>query len=96
MRRRLALALVLLPAPIAFIVFMGDQQRYFGRWLMPVFAIIALLAAYGAVEAARWLIRTRRMPVAWPPARSPCVMLGQSLAAASTTTWSSRTPTRAT
>ncbi|MGH2874779.1 MAG: ArnT family glycosyltransferase, partial [Solirubrobacteraceae bacterium] len=36
-RRRLAVALVLIPAPIAFIVFMGDQQRYFGRWLMPVF-----------------------------------------------------------
>ena len=59
-RRRLALALVLLPAPIAFIVFMGDQQRFFGRWLMPIFPIVALLAAYGAVEAARWLIRDPR------------------------------------
>ena len=62
-RRRLALALVLLPAPIVFIVFMGDQQRFFGRWLMPMFPIVALLAAYGAVELARWLIRTRRVPV---------------------------------
>src|SRR6202000_2363735 len=50
-RRRLALALVLLPAPLAFIVFMGDQQRYFGRWLIPVFPVIALLAAYGGVRA---------------------------------------------
>ncbi len=45
-RRRLALALVLLPAPVAFIVFMGDQQRFFGRWLMPIFPIVALLGAY--------------------------------------------------
>ena len=82
LRRRLALAVVLLPAPIAFIVFMGDQQRYFGRWLMPVFGIIALLAAYGAVEAARWLIRTRRMPVVLAAGAVAVVMLGQSLAAA--------------
>lgn len=66
-RRRLAMALVLLPAPIAFVVFMGGQQRFFGRWLMPVFPIVAILAAYGATELVRWLIRARRLraPVAW-------------------------------
>jgi hypothetical protein len=79
-RRRLALAAVLVPAPIAFIVFMGDQQRYFGRWVMPLFPIIALLAAYGAVEAARWLIRARRMPVVLAAGTVAVVMLGQSLA----------------
>jgi hypothetical protein len=80
-RRRLALALVLLPAPIAFIVFMGDQQRYFGRWLMPVFPIVALLGAYGAVEALRWLIRARRMPILVGVVAGTIVMLGQSIAA---------------
>jgi hypothetical protein len=80
-RRRLAVAFVLLPAPIAFIIFMCDQQRYFGRWLMPVFGIIALLAGYGAVEAARWLIRARRMPVVLAAGALAVVMLGQSLAA---------------
>lgn len=54
-RRRLDLALVLLPAPIVFIIFMGTQQRYFGRWLMPVFPVVALLAAYGGLEAMRLL-----------------------------------------
>ncbi len=49
-RRRLAMALVLLPAPIAFIIFMGNQQRFFGRWLMPIFPIVAILGAYAAVE----------------------------------------------
>jgi 4-amino-4-deoxy-L-arabinose transferase-like glycosyltransferase len=81
-RRRLALGVVLLPAPIAFILFMGDQQRYFGRWLMPVFPIVALLAAYGAVELARWLIRARRMPVVLAAVVVTVVMLGQSVATA--------------
>ena len=59
-RRRIATALVLLPAPIAFIIFMGDQQRFFGRWLMPIFPIVAVLggvrrdrAGTGSVAAAR-------------------------------------------
>ena len=55
MRRRIAMVLTLLPAPIAFIIFMGDQQRFFGRWLMPIFPIVAMLAAYGAVELVKWL-----------------------------------------
>jgi 4-amino-4-deoxy-L-arabinose transferase-like glycosyltransferase len=78
-RRRLALAAVLLPAPVAFVVFMGDQQRYFGRWLMPVFPIVALLAAYGAVELVRWLVRARGMPVVLAAGAAAIVMLGQSV-----------------
>jgi Dolichyl-phosphate-mannose-protein mannosyltransferase len=69
-RRRVGQALVLLPAPLAYIVFMGDQQRYFGRWLMPVFPIVALLGAYGAVELVRWLVRSG------PPTRVPAVVAG--------------------
>jgi hypothetical protein len=79
-RRWLAMALVLLPAPIAFIVFMGDQQRFFGRWLLPVFEIVALLAAYGTVELVRWLVRARRVPVLVAAAAAVLVMLGQSVA----------------
>ena len=29
-------AIVLVPAPIAFVIFMGAQSRHFGRWLLPV------------------------------------------------------------
>src|SRR5581483_1000670 len=61
-RRRLAMLLVLLPAPIVFLVFMGLQQRYFGRWLMPIFPIVAVLGAYAGVELVRWLARVRRVP----------------------------------
>jgi Dolichyl-phosphate-mannose-protein mannosyltransferase len=80
-RRRLTLALVLLPAPVAFIIFMGDQQRFFGRWLMPIFPIVALLGGYAVVELVRWLIRAGRIPalVAWTVAL--VALLGQSVVA---------------
>ncbi len=80
-RRRLTMALVLLPAPIAFIVFMGDQQRFFGRWLMPIFPIVALLGAYGAVELVRWLISARRVPAVLAAVGMTVVMLAQGVAA---------------
>jgi len=80
-RRRLGTALLLLPAPIVFIVLMGDQQRFFGRWLLPVFPIVALLGAYAAVEVGRWLIRARGLPVPLVGALVGLLMLGQSLAA---------------
>jgi Dolichyl-phosphate-mannose-protein mannosyltransferase len=79
-RRRVGLALVLLPAPIAFIVFMGDQQRFFGRWLMAIFPIVAVLAAYGTVELVRWLARGGRLPV-WPAGAVAVLLLGQSVVA---------------
>jgi 4-amino-4-deoxy-L-arabinose transferase-like glycosyltransferase len=80
-RRRVAMALVLLPAPIAFVIFMGGQQRFFGRWLMPIFPIVAILGAYGAVELARWLVRARRLPVALAALLIATLLLGQSLVA---------------
>jgi Dolichyl-phosphate-mannose-protein mannosyltransferase len=78
-RRRLAMALVLLPGPIAFIVFMGDQQRFFGRWLMPIFPIVAILAAYGAIELIRWLARARRIPAPLAGAAAVVLLLTQGL-----------------
>ena len=44
-RRDRRALLVLVPAPILFVLFMGTQARYFGRWLLPVFPIACLLAA---------------------------------------------------
>ncbi len=38
--------LLLVPAPLLFLVFMGLQGRYFGRWLLPIFPIVCLLAAF--------------------------------------------------
>ena len=80
-RRRFGTALVLIPAPIAFIIFMGDQQRYFGRWLMPIFPIVALLAAYAAVELVRWLARARHVPPLVAGGAVAILLLAQSVAA---------------
>jgi 4-amino-4-deoxy-L-arabinose transferase-like glycosyltransferase len=80
-RRRLAMALLLIPAPIAFIIFMGDQQRFFGRWLMPIFPIVALLAAYAAAELVRWLSREHGLPAPVLGAVAAVLLLAQSVVA---------------
>jgi hypothetical protein len=46
-------AWLLVPATLLFVLFMGVQGRYFGRWLLPIFPIVCLLAAFFAVELAR-------------------------------------------
>ena len=43
--------IIVLPV-VLFVVFMGSQERYFGRWLMPVFPFVCILAAYAALELA--------------------------------------------
>jgi hypothetical protein len=43
---------VLVPAPVLFVLFMGTQERFFGRWLLPVFPFVCVLAAYAVLEIA--------------------------------------------
>jgi Dolichyl-phosphate-mannose-protein mannosyltransferase len=43
---------LLVPAPLLFLAFMGLQGRYFGRWLLPIFPIVCLLAAHFALQLA--------------------------------------------
>ena len=50
---------VLVPAVLAYLAFMGLQGRYFGRWLMPIVPLICLLAACAAVGAADFAARGR-------------------------------------
>jgi hypothetical protein len=45
-RRHARIGWLLVPAAILFLGFMGLQDRYFGRWLLPIFPIACLLAAY--------------------------------------------------
>lgn len=56
-RRRPALGWMLVPAPVLFLLFMGLQGRYFGRWLMPILPILCLLAALFALPCAAALAR---------------------------------------
>ena len=48
--RERALGWVLVPAPLLYLAFMGIQGRYFGRWLLPIFPILCLLAALFALQ----------------------------------------------
>jgi hypothetical protein len=54
-RERARLGWMLVPAAIAFVVFMGTQGRYYGRWLLPIFPIVCLLAAHFALALIRRL-----------------------------------------
>jgi hypothetical protein len=55
---------LLVPAPVLFLIFMGLQGRYFGRWLLPIFPILSLLAALFALRVAgaaqAWMARGNR------------------------------------
>jgi hypothetical protein len=66
------LALVLVPAPIVFLLFMGAQDRFFARWLLPIYPLLCLLAAWTAVEL------TRRRPV-WAVAAVTALLCAQGL-----------------
>jgi uncharacterized membrane protein (GlpM family) len=81
-RRRIGLVLVLIPTSVAFIVYMGHQQRYFGRWLMPLFPIAAMLAAYAVVGLVRWLIASRSVAPLLAGGLAAVAVLGQSVTAA--------------
>ena len=61
---------LLVPAPIVFMLFMGTQERFFGRWLIPVFPFMCILAAYAALELAD------RGGLRWPALRPTLVAIG--------------------
>jgi 4-amino-4-deoxy-L-arabinose transferase-like glycosyltransferase len=68
-RRDWRLGWVLVPAPVLFLLFMGVQGRYFGRWLLPIFPILCVLAAFFALELARSLADR------WPRLRTSAIAL---------------------
>jgi 4-amino-4-deoxy-L-arabinose transferase-like glycosyltransferase len=47
------------PALVVYLIFMGLQGRYFGRWLMPVVPFICVLAAYAGIRGADVAARGR-------------------------------------
>ena len=51
-RRERQLGWMLVPALLLFLAFMGLQGRYFGRWLLPVYPMLCLLAAFFATRVA--------------------------------------------
>lgn len=70
-RRHARVGWLLVPPVLVFGVFMGLQSRYYGRWLLPLFPILCLLAACFVVGLARtWQARAPRM------AATPLFVLG--------------------
>jgi hypothetical protein len=71
------LAAVLVPPPLLFLVYMGIQGRFFARWMLPIYPLLCLLAAVGAVWAADWVAaRVRRgWSGTWVPAAAAAVLL---------------------
>jgi 4-amino-4-deoxy-L-arabinose transferase-like glycosyltransferase len=51
-RRDPRLLAVLAPAPVLFVLVMGLQGRFYGRWLLPVFPVLCLLAALAVAALA--------------------------------------------
>ena len=72
-------ALVLAAFPLALFAYLALQSRYFGRWLLPAYPALALLAAVGVVRAAD-LVRRPAAGVAALVALT-AVVLAQPLAA---------------
>jgi hypothetical protein len=71
--------LVFGPAPVLYVLFMGTQARFFGRWLLPIFPIACLLGAYAIVRLTQ--LAGRRVPALAPAAAALGVvlLLGQGI-----------------
>ena len=72
-------ALVLAAFPVALFVYLSLQSRYFGRWLLPAYPVLALLAAFAVVRAADLLRRPALRAVAL--AALAAALLAQPVAA---------------
>ena len=64
LRRDLIRGLILVAVPVALFVYLSLQARYFGRWLLPAYPALAMLAAVALVRAADALpARRGRFPL---------------------------------
>jgi hypothetical protein len=72
---------LLVPAAILFLAFMGLQDRYFGRWLLPIFPIACVLAAFFALDLVVVIRRVRagRVVLVSVSALVVVLLLGQGL-----------------
>jgi Dolichyl-phosphate-mannose-protein mannosyltransferase len=59
-RRRSFAAILLIPAPALYVIFMGIREAYFGRYLLPTFPFVALLAGYGLCSLTYAVFQRRR------------------------------------
>jgi len=64
--------LLLVLFPVVLWLYLGDQGRHFGRWLMPIYPALCVLAGYAAVRAAE-AVRVRVAVVIAVLAAALCV-----------------------
>jgi hypothetical protein len=79
LRRDLVRGLMLVAVPLALFAYLAVQSRYFGRWLLPAYPALAMLAAVAVAEISRLVARER-----WQVAAAlglTAVILAQPLAA---------------
>ena len=43
--------MLLVPGPLAYLLFMGARRGYFARYLLPIYPFLVILSAYSAMEA---------------------------------------------
>ena len=72
--------LVLVAFPLFMFLFLGGQARYFGRWFMPAYPVIVLLAGYAAVRAADALGRWRPSVSRWALPAFAVLLVAQGVA----------------
>src|ERR671914_249788 len=53
LRRDLVRGLMLVAVPVALFAYLAVQSRYFGRWLLPAYPALAMLAAVGISQASQ-------------------------------------------
>jgi hypothetical protein len=73
------IALLLAPAPILLFLYLGQQSRFFARWLLPIYPILCLLAAWGVIAAATWLATRFKWRLAIPALALSVLVLLQGL-----------------
>ncbi|HLM25560.1 MAG TPA: glycosyltransferase family 39 protein [Thermoleophilaceae bacterium] len=80
-RRDWRRAILLAAFPVALFTYLSLQSRYFGRWLLPAYPALALLASVAVVQAGAWLTRSRPRLAPLAVAAVTLVVLLQGLVA---------------
>jgi hypothetical protein len=59
-RRNLIAAVILIPAPVLYLVFMGMRGGFISRYMLPAFPFVAILAGYGLCALAQAILARHR------------------------------------
>ncbi|TML82278.1 MAG: glycosyltransferase family 39 protein [Actinobacteria bacterium] len=94
LRRDRRRALMLLSFPVVLYIYMGAQSRYFGRWMLPMYPLLALLAAVAIVWLARGVPARQLVQVLVGAAALAAVLVQPLAADVRTATVLGRTDTR--